>query len=592
MAIQLSPLNDKQINALAILTEGLQKDQLLWLNGYFQGLLASPVPVQSAEKAIQTKSNKQLTILYGTHTGRSKTIAGKLAEKLTHQGVEVKAIALDEYKTRQLSSETNVVFIVSTHGEGEPPAMAEDFHAFITGKRSPELPQLNYSVVALGDKSYKLFCQTGIDIDNALIHSGAKSILPVLKLDVDFEEDVEGWIDQFTTSFTDIPVSAQLNGHALNGQLKVEDYSRRNPFIATVLDKVKITGRDSDKEVYHVELSLEGSGITYEPGDSVGILAVNPPELVDAILKNKGLDGSEIVTIKEGQFSIRESLSNYLEITVLNREVIQLYFENTGNEKLKKVIENEEQLDRYLYGHDVLDLLEEFTSDLTVQSMADILRSFPARLYSISSSQASVGNEVHITVSRVRYSLNGRERSGACSNYLADQIEIDSQVSVFIEKNPAFKLPENDQTAVIMVGAGTGVAPYRSFLQQREANNQKGKTWLFFGERHFHSDFLYQVEWQKLLKDGYLEKIDLAFSRDQEEKIYVQHKLLQKQKEIFAWLTEGASIYLCGDMKLMARDVQKALLRIFETQGGMNEEKALEYMKKLKKEKRFQMDVY
>lgn len=592
MTIQFSPLNDNQINALAILTEGLQKDQLLWINGYFQGMLASSVPVHTASAVIQAKSNKQLTILYGTHTGRSKAIAVKLAEKLAFQGVEVKAIALDEYKTRQLSDETHVVFIVSTHGEGEPPAMAEDFHTFITGKRSPELHQLNYSVVALGDKSYKLFCQTGIDIDKALIHAGATAILPVLKLDVDFEEDAEHWINQFTTIFTDIPVSAALNGNAVNAIVKVQEYSRRNPFQATVIDKVKITGRNSDKEVYHVELSLEGSGITYEPGDSVGILAYNPPPLVDAILKIKGFDGSEIVTIKEGQFSIRETLSNYLEITVLNREVIQLYFDKTGNTRLQEVLENEEQLDHYLYGHDVLDLLEEFPADLTAQSLAEILRSLPARLYSISSSQASVGNEVHITVSRVRYSHNGRERSGACSNYLADQIDIDSLVSVFIEKNPAFKLPEDDQTPVILVGAGTGVAPFRAFLQHREANNQKGKTWLFFGERRFHSDFLYQIEWQKLLKNGVLEKIDIAFSRDQEEKIYVQHRLLQKQKEIFAWLTQGASIYLCGDMKQMARDVQKALLQIFETQGGMSEEKAMEYLKKLKKEKRFQTDVY
>jgi len=592
MTIQLSPLNEKQINALAILTEGLQKDQLLWINGYFQGLIASSIPIHPAGAVIQAKSNKQLTILYGTHTGRSKAIAAKLAEKLTFHGVEVKAIALDEYKTRQLTAETHVVFIVSTHGEGEPPAMAEDFHAFITGKRSPELHQLNYSVVALGDKSYKLFCQTGIDIDNALIHAGAKAILPVLKLDVDFEDDAEHWINQFTTTFIDIPVSTHLNGHTVNTDVKVQEYSRKNPFQAIVLDKVKITGRNSDKEVYHVELSLEGSGITYEPGDSVGILAFNPPSLVDAILKNLGLAGSEIVTIKEGKFSIRESLSNYLEITVLNRQVIQLYFDKTGNARLQEVIENEEQLDHYLYGHDVLDLLEEFPSDLTVQSLADILRSFPARLYSISSSQTSVGNEVHITVSRVRYSHSGRERSGACSNYLADQIEIDSLVSVFIEKNPAFKLPEDEQTPIILVGVGTGVSPFRSFLQHREANNQKGKTWLFFGERRFHSDFLYQIEWQKLLKDGVLEKIDVAFSRDQEEKIYVQHRLLQKQIEIFAWLTQGASIYLCGDMKQMARDVQKALLQIFETQGGMSEEKALEYLKKLKKEKRFQTDVY
>ena len=301
---------------------------------------------------------------------------------------------------------------------------------------------------------------------------------------------------------------------------------------------------------------------------------------------------TELVTIKEGNFSLSEALSNHLEITVINRDVVQKYQEIVKNNELQKVIENEELLDQYLYGHDVLDLLQDFPFSFTAQDLADVLRAFPARLYSISSSQAAVGDEVHITVSTVRYSNKGRLRGGACSTYLADRIEIDSQVAVFIEKNPAFKLPESEETPVILIGAGTGVAPYRAFLQQREANNQKGKTWLFFGERRFHSDFLYQVEWQKLLKDGYLEKIDVAFSRDQEEKIYVQTRLIEKQKEVFEWLKGGANIYLCGDMKQMAQDVQNTLLRIFETQGGLTEEKALEYLKTLKKEKRFQTDVY
>jgi sulfite reductase (NADPH) flavoprotein alpha-component len=591
MTIQLSPLNEQQLGALSGLSAGLNREQLLWINGYFQGLLASSSDNQPVNAAVQAKSNKKLTILYGTHTGRSKTIAGKLSGKLASKGVEVNSIALDEYKTRQLASETNVVFIVSTHGEGEPPAMAEDFHAFITGKRSPKLPGLNFAVVALGDKSYKLFCKTGIDIDLALTHAGAQAILPILKLDADFEEDVDRWINQFASVFAETEASSNVF-ESVSTTAKVQEYTRRNPFQATVLDKVKITGRDSDKEVYHVELSLEGSGITYEPGDSVGILASNPPALVDGILKFKGFDGSETVTINEGEFSIQEALLNYLEITVLTRDVIQQYYERTTNPKLHEVIESEEKLDQYLYGHDVLDLLEEFPADLSAQELVQVLRSFPARLYSISSSQLAVGEEVHITVSRVRYSRNGRERSGACSTYLADQIEPDSFVSVFIEKNPAFKLPESEETPVILVGAGTGVAPYRAFLQQREANNQKGKTWLFFGERRFSSDFLYQIEWQKLIKDGYLEKIDVAFSRDQEQKIYVQHRLIEKQKEIYEWLNKGASIYLCGDMKQMARDVQKALLQIFETQGGMSEEKAMEFLKKIKREKRFQTDVY
>jgi sulfite reductase (NADPH) flavoprotein alpha-component len=592
MTIQLSPLNDKQINALSILTDGLQKEQLLWINGYFQGLLASSDGILPVNSVVQIVNNKKLTILYGTHTGKSKTIAGKLSETLAARGIEVNSIALDDYKTRQLLSETNVVFIVSTHGEGEPPAMAEDFHAFITGKRAPELPQLNFAVVALGDKSYKLFCKTGIDIDQALTQSGAKAILPILKLDVDFEEDADRWINQFTAVFTENQTGTIQTNETIKIHEKGLEYSRKNPFHATVLDKVKITGRDSDKEVYHVELSLEDSGITYEPGDSVGILANNPPTLVEAILKFQGFSGTENVTIKEIEFTLLEALSNHLEITVLNREVIQQYYEKTGHPKLQEVIENDVQLDQYLYGNDVLDLLEDFPFELTAQEFTCILRSFPARLYSISSSQDAVGDEVHITVATVRYSYKDRERSGACSGYLADRIEIDSTVSVFIEKNPAFKLPENEETPVILVGAGTGVAPFRAFLQHREANSQKGKTWLFFGERRFSSDFLYQLEWQKLLKGGFLEKLDVAFSRDQKEKIYVQHRLLENQKEIYEWLNKGASIYLCGDMKQMARDVQKALLLIFETEGGMSEEKAMEFLKRLKKEKRFQTDVY
>ena len=590
MSIQLSPLNEQQLSALASLTAGLNREQLLWINGYFQGFLASSGTTQQVVKS-QPKRDKQLKILYGTHTGRSKIIAGKLAGKLAGLGVEVVSVALDEYKTRQLTSETNVVFIVSTHGEGEPPAMAEDFHAFITGKRSPKLPNLNYSVVALGDKSYKFFCKTGIDIDQALEKAGANSILPILTLDVDFDEEIDRWIADFTDVFAEIPAD-EIQSNIQNSTENSETYTRRNPFLATVVDKVKITGRDSDKEVYHVELSLEGSGITYEPGDSVGILANNPPQLVNDILTISGFKGDESVTIKEGVFSLSEALSNHLEITVINRDVIQKYQAKAENSELQKVIESEELLDQYLYGHDVLDLLEDFPFSFSAQDLADVLRAFPARLYSISSSQAAVGDEVHITVSTVRYSNKGRLRGGACSTYLADRIEIDSQVAVFIEKNLAFKLPENEETPVILIGAGTGVAPYRAFLQQREANNQKGKTWLFFGERRFHSDFLYQVEWQKLLKDGYLEKIDVAFSRDQEEKIYVQTRLIEKQKEVFEWLKNGANIYLCGDMKQMAHDVQNTLLRIFETQGGLTEEKALEYLKTLKKEKRFQTDVY
>ncbi len=594
MSIQFNQLNERQIKLLSELTEGISRDQLLWLNGYFQGLLASTENRQKATVSSITESstsNKQLKILFGTHTGKSKILAQKLAETLKPIGVEAVVNGLDEYKVRQLAAEKNVVFIVSTHGEGEPPAMAEEFHSFITGKRAPKLPDLSYSVVALGDKSYKLFCKTGIDFDQALTKAGAKAILPVLTLDVDFEEDAERWIHEFARVFAD---STERSTPLITTSVlpKSEVYTRKNPFKATVIDKVKITGRTSDKEVYHVELSLEGSGMTYEPGDSIGILANNPPELVEAILKQGHFSGNEEVKIKDNLFTLKEALSERLEITILNREVLSKYQEKSGNQDLKKVVDRDNLLDEYLYGHDVLDLLEDYPFTFVAQDFVDILRIFPPRMYSISSSQAAVGDEVHITVATVRYMRKGRNRGGACSTYLADRIEIDSQVALFVEKNPSFKLPDNDQVPLILIGAGTGVAPFRSFLQHREANNQKGNSWLFFGERRFHSDFLYQIEWQKLLKEGYLEKIDVAFSRDQEQKIYVQHRLHEKQEEIYEWLTKGAHIYLCGDMKQMARDVQETLLQIIETQGGMTQEKALEYMKTLKREKRFQLDVY
>lgn len=594
MSNQLNPFNEQQQDLIARLSVGLNRDQLLWINGYFQGLLASLGTNLKADTEGKGNTSVNLKILYGTYTGRSKTLAQKFSEKLDNQGINVQIVALDEYKTRQLTSETNLVFIVSTHGEGEPPAMAEDFYSFITGKRASKLPGLNYSVVALGDKSYKLFCKTGLDIDQALSQLDAKPILPILKLDVDFEEEADEWMNKFVQTFKEKTRNSapEIQSTLEKSSSVIKEYSRRNPFKATVLDKVKITGRHSDKEVYHIELSLEGSGITYEPGDSVGILANNPPELVDKIISQAGFTGTESVKIKNGEFSIKEALADHLEITVLNSDVIQKYHEKTLDSNLLVVMKDAERLDRYLYGHDVLDLLEEFPYSFKPQELADILRSFPARLYSISSSQLAVGDEVHATVSAVRYLHKGRVRAGACSTYLADRIDVDSHVSVFIEKNPAFKLPENDETPVILVGAGTGVAPYRAFLQQREACNLKGKTWLFFGERRFHSDFLYQLEWQKLLKEGYLEKIDVAFSRDQDEKVYVQHRLLESKSEIFNWLKNGACIYLCGDMKQMARDVQKTMLQIFETEGGMSQEKAQEYMKTLKKEKRFQTDVY
>lgn len=585
-----NPLNDKQRIAFNDLIKELTNEQAIWLHGWLEGRLSgiSMKPASAVTAEAPTVPQSKLTILYGSETGHSHELAEKLAEKAVKKNIAATVFNMYDYNTKKLTEEDNIAIIVSTHGEGDPPDMAGDFHKFITGKRAPKLEKLNFSVLALGDKSYKHFCKTGEDFDTAIRRLGGYRVTPLVKCDVDYEVSAEIWMNNFLLNLAPAATVAQPETKQANPGTV---YSKKNPYMATVLEKVRITGRDSDKEVYHLELSLEESGLTYEPGDAVGIFALNPASLVEQILQKTGFDPEYMVTLENGEMSIREALSHHLEITVLTFDTVKKYYEKTKLPELGKLINDDKKLDEYLYGHDLLDILEDYPFDWNANKLIEVLRQLPPRLYSISSSQDMVGDEVHATVSVVRYERKSRLRNGACSSHLADNIEIDDQVPVYIEKNPSFKLPANG-AKIIMVGAGTGIAPYRAFLQQREADNKTGNTWLFFGDRHFQSDFLYQVEWQKWLKSNHLQKMDVAFSRDQEEKIYVQHKLLENQKEILKWLEEGAHFYLCGDMKSMAKDVNKTLLEIIKNQGGITTEKAEEYVKKLKREKRFQQDVY
>ncbi|WP_372933067.1 assimilatory sulfite reductase (NADPH) flavoprotein subunit [Mariniphaga sediminis] len=599
MNLKTIPFDESQLRDLTKQIEALTPEQILWLSGYLEGRFARVAQNGSsngaavvAQNGVPAEAPTKLTILYGTDTGRAKTLAENLLEKATALNISANVVSMYDYNPKKLKEEENLAVVVSTHGEGEPPDMAEDFHTFITGKRAPKLEKLKYSVLALGDKSYRHFCQTGADIDEAFTRLTASSITPIVKCDVDFEENAAAWMDNLLQNLKPATLSTAISQtlHSHNGQPKTE-YSKKNPFMATVLEKVKITGRDSDKEVYHIELSLEGSGLTYEPGDAVGIFNKNPKSLVEQIIRKTGAAPEDPVSVKAGEFSLQEALLHHLEITLLSVDTIRKYYEKSKNQELEKLLIDDNLLDEYLWGNDVLDLLEDFPYDWNARDLVEILRPLPPRLYSISSSQETVDEEVHITVSVVKYEKKNRTRQGACSSFLAYDIEIDDQVPIYIDKNPAFKLPPNG-AKIIMVGAGTGIAPYRAFMQERESKGLKGDSWLFFGDRHFYSDFLYQVEWQKLLKTKDLEKMDVAFSRDQQEKIYVQHKLKENQKEIFDWIENGAYLYLCGDRKNMAQDVNKALLEIIQEQGGVSEEQAGKYIKNLKREKRFQMDVY
>lgn len=593
MNLKTIPFNESQLADITQLVEKLEPEQVLWLSGYLEGRFAGIKQNGSDGKASweeQPVSTTKLTILYGTDTGRSKALAETLSEKATAQNIAAHVVSMYDYNPRTLKDDENLAVIVSTHGEGEPPDMAEDFYNYITGKRASKLENLKFSVLALGDKSYRFFCKTGVDIDSAFTRLGAKNIFPLVKCDVDFEEDAEAWMNSFLGNLTPASVLKKTNGSPVPETAETK-YSKKNPFMATILEKVKITGRDSDKEVYHLELSLENSGLTYEPGDSAGIFTKNPDTLVQQIIEKTGIKPENKVSIKNKEISFEEALKHHLEITLLSFDTLKKYYEKTNNEELGKLINNNKLLDEYFYGNDLLDLLEDFPYEWNSAELAEILRPLPPRLYSISSSQETVGEEVHITVSVVRYERKNRKRAGACSSYLADNLEIDDQIPVYIEKNPAFKLPANGSN-IIMVGAGTGIAPYRAFMQQRENMDIKGKSWLFFGERRSYPDFLYQIEWQKLLKSKDLEKMDVAFSRDQKEKIYVQHKLKENQKEVYQWIKNGAYFYLCGDMRKMAKDVNKTLLEIIQSEGGVTKEQSEKYIKELKREKRFQSDIY
>ncbi|SHF84630.1 sulfite reductase (NADPH) alpha subunit [Mariniphaga anaerophila] len=602
MSIKSNPLSDKQKVALNELTKDLTAEQIIWLNGFLEGRLAgfggSTISIEaSAPEPEEKAAVANLTVLYGTETGNATELANKLKEKALYKNVAVNLLSMYDYDPKKLKDEENVAIIVSTHGEGEPPDMAEDFHKFVTGKRLSKLEGVRFSVLALGDKTYRNFCQTGEEIFNAIKKSGAHAATPLAKCDVDYEVTAEVWMNNLllnlapakTAPASEVVTDDEPTLDSVEEPAK--EYSKKNPYSAVVLDKVRITGRDSDKEVYHIELSLEGSGLTYEPGDSVGIFTKNPPELVEQIIQKTGFEPDKNVSYGAEEVSLLNALTYHYEITVVTFDMLQKYYEQTNNPELKKLLDDDKKLDEYLYGSDLLDLLEDFPFDWNVNKLVEILRPLPPRLYSISSSMESVEDEVHIAVSVVNFMRKDRERYGACSSNLADFIDVDDELPIYIEKNAGFRLPANG-AKIIMVGAGTGVAPYRAFMQQRESRGIAGNTWLFFGDRKFQSDFLYQAEWQRLQEKKILERMDVAFSRDQEEKIYVQHKMVENQEEVFKWIENGAFVYLCGDRRNLAKDVNKALLNIIKTQGGISEEQAEKYLKNLKKEKRFQTDVY
>lgn len=600
------PFSKEELEQINALFANLNEKQVYWLSGYLAAKSPNAVAVaeaaaEEAEVEATAAGQVELTILYGSRTGNGLGLALKAQKMAEEQGYKVALKNMADYKTRDLQNEKNVLLIVSTHGDGVPPFQAREVYEFIHGKRAPKLENLNYAVLALGDSTYFHFCKTGIDFDEQLEKLGAKRLVSRVACDVDFDDDADAWLKTTIPAFAggekpaekSAPKFRLAGGAAAAAKPAEVVYSKKNPFPAPVLEKVGLHGRGSDRQTIHIELSTENiKDLDYQPGDAAGVLPVNPLELINEVLAQTGLDAGAVVNINGQNKKLEEALYRDLELSKITTDVVKRYLETYPNEELQKLTSDVDKFKNYLDGRDVVDLLIDYPAEVSAENLIKILRPLQPRYYSISSSPKANPGEIHLTVGVVDYHHAGRNKKGTCSTFLSEVAVDDEKVPVFIEPNPGFRLPESDETPIIMVGAGTGIAPYRGFVQHRDLSDNPGKSWLFFGNRNFETEFLYQTEWQGFLKSGALTKLDVAFSRDGDKKVYVQDKLWENGAEVYQWLEEGAHFYICGDMKNMARAVLDTLQKIVETYGLLSAEQAQEYVEDLEKAKRLQQDVY
>ncbi|MFB2829420.1 assimilatory sulfite reductase (NADPH) flavoprotein subunit [Aeromonas jandaei] len=586
----LSPLSDEQQRQLSQALSTLNTQQLAWVSGYLYGLSQTSHQSVAASAAVATPSGS-LTILYGSQTGNAKGVASAIKAQAEARGLPVTLASMADYKPKQLKKESHLLVIVSTYGEGEPPESAVDLHDQLKKGKVSKLEGLKFAVLGLGDSSYEFFCQTGKDFDDFLTKAGAERIHELASLDVDYQDAAKSWGEQAINAIAATLTTGAASSVASAVQQAVghSQYSKENPFPARLSVKQKITGRDSTKDIRHIEINLEESGLSYQPGDALGVWFDNDAELVSEVLALTNLSGDEATV----HGTLRAALTGHFELTRLHGGFITGLAEIAGNAALKDLAGDKVQVNGLVASAQIVDVLKRFPTALTAEQLIGLLRPLTPRLYSIASSQREVEEEVHLTVGVVRYPQeDGTVRSGGASSFLADLLEEGAEVRVFVEHNDNFRLPANPDTPVIMVGPGTGIAPFRAFMQEREALGASGRNWLFFGNPHFTQDFLYQVEWQRYVKSGLLSKISLAFSRDQANKIYVQDRLREAGQELYQWLEAGAHFYVCGDANKMAKDVQEALLDVIAEHGHKSREEAEEYLSELRRAKRYQRDVY
>lgn len=580
-----SPFSPDQRKSLDSLLAGFDALQRGWLSGYLAAGAAAPV-------AAAPVSAGKLTVLYGTESGNAESLADRAVKDAKKKGFKAVMKNMADISPADLAKEENLLVIVSTWGDGDAPETAVSFHKEFMAA-DLKLAGVKFSVCGLGDTSYEKFCEIGKQFDARLEQMGAKRVSPRADCDVDYEDAFSEW---FTAAMIALAPTSSVVAAPAVAVVISEEFGKKNPFPSEVIDNVLLNGEGSAKETIHIELSLEGSGLSYEPGDALAVQPTNCPNMVKDVLAAAKLTGTEEVEVKgAGKKLLADALREDFDITALSKAVLKKLATVTSSAKLDSLLAEDanESLRAYLEGREIVDALIDFAPDgIPADALAGLFRKLPVRLYSIASSPLAHPDEVHLTVAAVRYETHGRSRKGVCSTYLSDVAKSGSSVPVFVQPNKNFRLPADGNTPIIMVGPGTGVAPFRSFVEHRAALGSTGKNWLFFGDQRYTYDFLYQLEWQDFLKEGHLTKLDLAFSRDQPEKVYVQDKMLEKGSELYAWLEDGAHFYVCGDASRMAADVHEALISIVQNFGSKSREDAEAYVEDLKKSKRYQRDVY
>jgi len=579
-------------------------EQRMWLNGFLAGVFSNANPPGASALAstlgLDIGPQTPLVVLYGSQTGTAEGLAKKTAKIAESRGFAPKLVSMEKYADVDLTKEENVLVITSTYGEGEPPDMAKGFWDWLKGDSAPKLDHLRYSVLALGDTNYADFCQFGKNCDERLAALGAKRVVERKDCDVDYDAPAGEWTASVFAALGETFAHSSNGANGSNGstasvaETASGGWSKKNPFPAKLITNRRLSGEGSGKDVRHFEISLAGSELTYEVGDALGVFPMNCPQLVGEILAALRCDGEEAVKTADGEHSLRLALTQHFDITKPSHELLSAVVQRSPSAEFAPLLDalRKDDLKKWLYGREVIDVLARLATPFTAQEFVALLKKLAPRLYSISSSLKAHADEVHLTIAAVRYESHGRSRRGVASTFLADRVGETGTVPLYVQASHGFKPPVNGDTPMIMVGPGTGIAPFRAFLEERLATGAKGPNWLFFGDQKRATDFLYQGQLEGWVKDGHLTRLDLAFSRDQAEKIYVQSRMIEASAELWSWLEAGAHFYVCGDALRMAKDVDAALHTVIEKTGGKSSDEAKAYVDRLKSEKRYQRDVY